>query len=99
LGQEWFDADAIGRRITLRHWSEGDRFQPIGMTHSVKLQDLFTNAKIPRARRHELVVAEAENGLIYWVEGMRISEQFKLKPGTQRRLEWRWKRAGMRVAV
>lgn len=99
LGCEWFDRGAVGRVITLRHWVEGDRFQPIGMTKSVKLQDLFTNMKIPRDQRHQLVVAEAENGRIYWVEGLRISEQFKLKTGTNRRLEWRWKRAGMRVAV
>ena len=98
-GCEWFDRGAVGREITLRHWVEGDRIQPIGMPKSVKLQDLFTNMKIPREQRHQLVVAEAENGRIYWVEGLRISEQFKLKTGTKSRLEWRWKRAGMRVAV
>jgi tRNA(Ile)-lysidine synthase len=99
LGHEWFDADVVGRHVLLRYWSEGDRFQPIGMTHSAKLQDFFINLKIPRDQRHQLVVAEAQNGQIFWVERLRISERFKLKPGTRRRLEWRWKRAGMRVAV
>ena len=91
-GQESFDADKIGSRIVLRHWQAGDRFQPIGMGAAVKLQDLFVNAKIPRERRHELVVAEV-GGEIFWVEGLRIGERFKLTSRTARRLEWRWQRA------
>ena len=88
---ESFDADKVGGRITLRHWRAGDRFQPMGLRSSVKLQDLFTNWKIPRARRRELMVAAAENDEIFWVEGLRISENFKLTPQTKRRLVWRWR--------
>jgi tRNA(Ile)-lysidine synthase len=87
---ESFDADKVGGRITLRHWRPGDRFQPIGLKSSVKLQDLFTNRKIPRARRRELMLAVAENREIFWVEGLRISENFKLTPQTNRQLVWRW---------
>jgi tRNA(Ile)-lysidine synthase len=87
---ESFDADKVGGKITLRHWRPGDRFQPIGLKSPVKLQDLFTNRKIPRARRRELMVAAAENREIFWVEGLRISENFKLIPQTKRRLIWRW---------
>ena len=32
---EFFDADAVGTSIVLRHWREGDRFQPIGMKQPV----------------------------------------------------------------
>ncbi|MGA2242041.1 MAG: tRNA lysidine(34) synthetase TilS [Verrucomicrobiota bacterium] len=88
---EFFNADKVGGRITLRHWRPGDRFQPIGLRSPVKLQDLFTNRKIPRARRRELMVAAAENGEIFWVEGLRISENFKLTPQTKRCLAWRWR--------
>ena len=91
-GGEYFDADKVGSSILLRHWRPGDVFQPIGLKSSVKLQDLFTNAKIPRARRHELIVAEAAVGEIFWVEGLRISENFKLTASTRRRLVWRWRR-------
>jgi tRNA(Ile)-lysidine synthase len=89
-GHELFDADKVGGRITLRHWQAGDRFQPIGLKSAVKLQDLFTNQKIPRARRHNLIVAEAANGRIFWVEQLRMAEPFKLTPVTKRRLIWRW---------
>jgi len=88
-GTEYFDADKTGSEIVLRHWRAGDRFQPIGLKSPAKLQDLFTNQKIPRERRHKLIVAEAR-GEIFWVEGLRISEHFKLKPQTRRLLIWRW---------
>lgn len=91
-GREFFDADKTGRRVMLRHWRAGDRFQPAGMVAAVKLQDLFTNRKIPRAQRHRLVVAEAENGAVFWVEGLRIAEHFKLDKQTRQRLKWAWKR-------
>jgi tRNA(Ile)-lysidine synthase len=92
LKMEFFDADKIGDKIILRHWRAGDRFQPIGLKSSAKLQDLFTNAKIPRERRRSLIMAAASDGEIFWVEGLRISENFKLLPETKRRLVWRWRR-------
>jgi tRNA(Ile)-lysidine synthase len=90
-GMEFFDAGRIGREILLRHWRMGDRFQPIGLKTPSKLQDLFTNQKIPREQRHKLVVAET-GGRIFWVEGLRISENFKLTPQTKRQLVWQWRR-------
>ncbi len=90
--REFFDAKKTGGKIILRHWRAGDRFQPIGLPSAAKLQDLFTNAKIPRARRRDLIVAEAANGEIFWVEGLRIGERFKLTPQTKHILVWRWRR-------
>ena len=87
---EYFDADKVGPKIVLRHWQPGDRFQPIGMSSPVKLQNLFVNRKIPRERRHELIVAATAAGEVFWVEKLRISERFKLTPHTIRRLQWRW---------
>jgi tRNA(Ile)-lysidine synthetase-like protein len=91
-GHECFDAMQIGERIQLRHWRPGDQFQPIGTTSPKKLQDLFTNMKIPRAGRRDLVLAETASGEIFWVEGLRISERFKVTPGTRTRLRWTWSR-------
>jgi tRNA(Ile)-lysidine synthase len=90
-GREVFDADKVGSRLLLRHWQPGDRFQPIGMAKPVKLQDLFTNGKIPREQRHGLVVVATPAGELVWVEKLRISERFKLSRRTNRRLHWRWK--------
>ncbi len=87
---EFFDADKVGSEIVLRHWRPGDRFQPIGMELPVKLQDWFTNQKIPAIRRRELVVATTRRGDIFWIEGLRIGEQFKLTESTKKTLLWRW---------
>lgn len=92
LGEEHFDAAKLGGQILLRHWQAGDRFQPIGMARSVKLQDLLTNAKIPQAERRRLVVAATAGGEIFWVEGLRIGESFKVTAATQERWRWRWHR-------
>lgn len=91
-GRVMFDADKVGHEILLRHWQPGDRFQPIGMAAPLKLQDWFTNLKVPRESRHRLVVAATASGELFWVEGLRISERFKLSPDTTRSLHWRWKR-------
>jgi tRNA(Ile)-lysidine synthase len=89
-GRESFDAGRVGRRIVVRHWRAGDRFQPIGMPRAVKLQDLFTNQKIPRARRHDLIVATTAENEVFWVECLRIGERFKLTPQTTRQMIWEW---------
>ena len=92
-GVEYFDADKVGTRVLVRHWRPGDRFQPIGLGARAKLQDIFTNAKIPRPIRHQLVVAGTASGEIFWVEGLRIAERFKLDKQSRHRLKWQWSRS------
>jgi len=91
-GREYFDAERVGTPVVLRHWRPGDRFQPSGMRVPVKLQDLFTNEKVLPGRRRELIVAATAQGELFWVEGLRISERFKLTRRTKRRLQWSWER-------
>jgi hypothetical protein len=62
------------------------------MDFAQKVQDLFTNRKIPMDQRRELVVAEAANSQIFWIEGLRIAERFKLTEATSQVLLWRWSR-------
>ncbi|MGD0814499.1 MAG: tRNA lysidine(34) synthetase TilS [Verrucomicrobiota bacterium] len=89
---EHFDADKVGAPIWLRHWRPGDRFQPIGTASPRKLQDLFTNLKVPPAERRGRVVAATRQGKIFWVEGLRMAEEFKLDKSTTRKLKWSWRR-------
>ncbi len=91
--KETLDAIPVGRRLRLRHWQPGDRFQPLGLSQPSKLQNLFVNRKIPAARRRWLLVAEAENGELCWVEGLPPGESFKLTPATKQTLVLSWKRA------
>ncbi len=93
-GIEWFDADKVGARVRVRHWRAGDRYQPIGMPSPVRVQDLFTNLRIPRHKRRQLLVAESEGGEIFWIEGLRIGERAKIDARTSRCLAWSWERMG-----
>ena len=88
--RECFDARKVGPRILLRHWKPGDRFQMSGAFSAKKLQDIFTNLKISQAEKHRRIVATTEAGEIFWVEGLRISERFKLDNHSIRRLKWVW---------
>ena len=87
---EYFDAEKVGSIVTLRHWRPGDRYQPIGSKSARKLQDILGDLKVPRDKRRRLVLAEAQNGEVFWVEGLRISERFKLDIGTRQQLKWSW---------
>lgn len=91
-GVEFFDLERVGAFLLLRHWRPGDQFQPIGLPSATKLQDWFTNRKIPAARRRQLVLAETEAGEVFWVEGERIGEVAKVTGATRRVLELRWQR-------
>lgn len=89
---ERLDADLVGTKVRFRHWRPGDRFQPIGLGTAAKIQDLFTNARVPSAERRQRVLAETERAEIFWVEGLRIGECAKVRPATARILTWRWAR-------
>jgi tRNA(Ile)-lysidine synthase len=91
-GSEYFDANRLGKTIRLRYWRAGDRFQPSGLPGLAKLQDLFTNLKVPRDQRHQRVIGETNQGEVFWVEGLRIAERFKLDKKTIWCLKWTWNR-------
>jgi len=95
LGQdessEVFDAESLGQEITLRHWQPGDRFQPIGQAGTAKLQDLFVNQKIPKVDRRKLVVAEAADGRLFWVQKLRIADACKVTDSTRELLLFSWR--------
>jgi tRNA(Ile)-lysidine synthase len=89
---EQFDADKVGAEVCLRHWQPGDRFRPIGAAAASKLQDIFTNLKVPPHERRRRVVGVTAQGRLFWVEGLRMAEDFKLDRTTTRRLKWVWER-------
>ncbi len=60
---------ALGRaHLYLRRWQPGDRLQPPGMRGSRKLQDIFTDLKIPREQRSRIPLLECR-GRVIWVPG------------------------------
>ena len=64
--------EALGAVATVRTRHPGDRFQPSGMTGTKKLQDFFTDAKVPREQRDRIPLLVCDRG-IAWVVGHRVA--------------------------
>lgn len=74
-----FDADKVGDApITVRSFEPGDRMKPFGMEGSRKLQDIFTDQKIPRAQRPSIPVVVCR-GEIIWVPGYRTARGWEVQ--------------------
>jgi tRNA(Ile)-lysidine synthase len=71
------DARLLGERLEVRAWRRGDRMRPLGLGGSKSLQDLFTDAGVPRSLRRALPVVVAGER-IAWIAGVAVSEEFKL---------------------
>ena len=70
------DADRVSQPLMVRSWLPGDRFQPCGMHgHSKKLQDFFTDLKIPRSVRSRIPLVVAPEGIV-WVVGYRQDQRW-----------------------
>jgi tRNA(Ile)-lysidine synthase len=76
-----FDAGKSGRQLTVRGRRPGDRFRPLGMAHSRKLQDFMVDAAIPRSWRDSVPIV-CSAGQILWVAGWRIDDRVKVTTAT-----------------
>lgn len=69
--------------LVIRHWKEGDRFQPIGMQGKTKkLQDFFSDLKLNRFEKEAVWIIESK-GEIVWIIGYRLDERFKVDDNTK----------------
>ncbi|HPY89194.1 MAG TPA: tRNA lysidine(34) synthetase TilS [Lentisphaeria bacterium] len=86
-----FAADSMPPALTVRTWQPGDRMTPFGATAAKKLQDIFTDAHIPRGERHRIPVVLAGDEII-WVAGVRRATWAPIRPETQRIVTLAWQR-------
>lgn len=89
---EYLDLDSIKGPLHVRTWERGDRFRPLGMSKGKKLQDFFTDRKVPRAERASVPLLVCGKDII-WVCGMRLSDEVKVLPGTKRILKVSYRKA------
>jgi tRNA(Ile)-lysidine synthase len=68
----FLDRGALGEQVHLRTWQPGDRFQPLGMAQDKKLQDFFSDARVPRTWRDRVPLLVCPQG-IAWVVGYRVA--------------------------
>ena len=58
------DLASLELPLYVRSRRPGDRFQPLGMTGTKKLQDLFVDAKVPRSQRDEIPCILDSKGIL-----------------------------------
>lgn len=79
-------------RLWARSWREGDSMRPLGLGgHSKKLQDVWTDAKIPRSQRlaWPVLTSAPDNGVVLAVPGLAGSEDARCE--TSLPVHWiRW---------
>ena len=77
---ERFAAKSLLDVLTIRSWQSGDRMIPFGQTKPKKLQDIFSDAKVPRGNRHQIPLVCADDTII-WVPGIRRAEFARVSQG------------------
>ena len=81
------DEDKLVFPLTLRHWNEGDVFQPFGMEgKSKKVSKLFKDEKLSLIDK-EKVWLLCSNNQVVWVIGIRQDERFKIDPNSKKLLK------------
>jgi tRNA(Ile)-lysidine synthase len=76
------DYARLAEPLTIRTRRPGDRFQPLGMGGTTKLQDFFVDRKVPEPERDRVPLLLSA-GEIAWVVGQRIAHPFRLTADTR----------------
>ena len=77
------DADKLHYPLVLRHWNEGDHFQPFGMDgKSKKISKLFKDEKLSLIEKESKWLL-CSNTEIVWVIGLRQDERFRIDNTTK----------------
>ena len=82
-----FDADTLVLPVRLRHWHQGDRFQPLGMVHGTQLlSDFFTDHKLtPTDKQRQLILVDADDAIL-WLVGRRTDHPHRITSSTRQLL-------------
>ncbi|MHB1390404.1 MAG: tRNA lysidine(34) synthetase TilS [Thermoleophilia bacterium] len=92
------DAGRLDGELVVRGWRPGDRFTPLGLGGSKSIQDLFTDAKVPRSERAATPVITCGDRII-WVCGHRMAEEFKVTDFTRDKIGLKVTRRAVERAV
>ena len=75
------DVAALGERVQIRPRRAGDRFQPLGMEGTKRLNEFMIDARIPKNWRDRVPLLVGESGLA-WVVGWRIAHWARVTEAT-----------------
>jgi len=83
------DLDKLVFPLILRHWQEGEYFQPLGMKGLKKLSDFFIDEKYSIPDKENVWIL-ASGDQVAWIVGKRMDDRFKITPKTKRILRIRY---------
>jgi tRNA(Ile)-lysidine synthase len=86
-----FDLDKVGRELVVRRRRPGDRFQPLGMSQTKKLQDFMVDSRIPSSWRDRVPLTCSPKQIL-WVVGWRIDDRVKITENTKEVLRLQFER-------
>ncbi len=79
--EAYVDTESIHGSMVWRPWHHGERFVPFGMTESVLVADVLTNARVPTHLRRSIRVIADDQGIL-WVCGIRPAERTRITATT-----------------
>jgi tRNA(Ile)-lysidine synthetase-like protein len=83
LNECYLDKGALKFPLQFRNWKNGDVIQPLGMNgHSKKIQDLFSDKKVPLFDKEKILLLFSEN-ICLWIPGMIRSNHHLLNQETK----------------
>jgi tRNA(Ile)-lysidine synthase len=77
------DMDKVAFPLILRHWQDGEYFQPLGMTGLKKLSDFFIDEKYSIPEKENVWILAGGNQPV-WIVGKRLDDRFKITAETKR---------------
>lgn len=77
------DAEKISWPLFVRSVKPGDRFKPLGLKGSQKLQDFFVNVKVKKRERSKLPIIVTADDKIVAVAHLRVAEDYKVTEKTE----------------
>ncbi len=81
-----FDLDELEFPLLMRHWKQGDYFQPFGMSGFKKVSDFFIDQKVPLHEKESAwLLCSGEK--IVWIMGYRMDNRFRVKAKTKKVLK------------
>lgn len=77
------DLDQLTFPLILRHWREGEYFQPLGMSGLKKVSDFFIDEKYSIPEKENAWILASGDHLV-WIVGKRIDDRYKITNRTRR---------------
>jgi tRNA(Ile)-lysidine synthase len=75
--------DRLTFPLVLRHWREGEYFQPLGMKGLKKVSDFFINEKYSIPEKENAWILASGDQLV-WIVGKRLDDRFKINKDTRK---------------